>query len=142
MNDQAQTQTPLDDGTALDSLQELAVLYKSIEDVLTDDIITRVGATVGEGLVLLDRLTRNEGLMRLMHALGRPENQFLLMGLADALTETSRQLADSEPAKGGIGGALRTVREPGTEEGLRILAVLGKNLSKSVREREQRRRGA
>ena len=103
MNDQAQTRTPLDESTALDSLQELAVLYKSIEDVLTDDIITRVGATVGEGLVLLDRLTRNEGLMRLMHALGRPENQFLLMGLADALTETSRQLADSEPAKGGIG---------------------------------------
>ena len=142
MNDQAQTQTPLDAGTALDSLQELAVLYKSIEDVLTDDIITRVGATVGEGLVLLDRLTRNEGLMRLLHALGRPENQFLLMGLADALTETSRELANSEPAKGGVGGALRMVREPGTEEGLRMLAALGKNLSKNVREREQRRRSA
>ncbi len=117
-------------------------MYKSIEDVLTDDIVTRVGATMGEGLVLLDRLTRNEGLMRLLHALGRPENQFLLMGLADALTETSRELVDSEPAKGGIGATLRLAREPGTQEGLRMLALLGRNLSKNVRERERRRRGA
>lgn len=139
MNDQAQTQTPLQDSTALDSLQELAVLYKSIEDVLSDDIVTRIGATAAEGMALLDRLTRNEGLMRLLHALGRPENQFLLMGLADALTATSRALATEPPARGGIGSTLRLVRDPGTQEGLRLLALLSSHLSESVRERERRR---
>lgn len=119
---------------SLDSLMELATLVAAAQDALTDDMITRLSSVFSEGITLLDRLTRNEGLVRLLQVLDQPENQALLVGLSDALTLTSRDMAAAAPAKGGLFGMMKLASEPGTQEGLRMLSLLGQHLSESMRE--------
>ncbi|GMR08560.1 MAG: hypothetical protein BMS9Abin26_1565 [Gammaproteobacteria bacterium] len=136
-----QTKTSTDavfNSSDLDRLAELASLVAAAQDALTDDMVSRLAAAMSEGLTLLDRLTRNEGLVRLLQVLDHPENQTLLLGLSDALTATSRDIAAAAPAKGGIVGMLQLAREPGTQEGLRMLSLLGKHLSESMREMHHR----
>lgn len=122
----------------LEQLSELATLVLSARDALSDDIVTRLAGAFSEGITLLDRLTRNEGLMRLLQVLDRPESQHLLTSLADALGQMSRELATAPPAKGGIGGLLKLAREPGTQEGLRALSLLGQYWNDSLRELHRR----
>ena len=70
----------------LEELSELAKLVASARDAMSDEMVTRLARAVSEGVTLLDRLTRNEGLMRLLQVLDRPESQHLLVGLARALS--------------------------------------------------------
>ncbi|MES9847550.1 MAG: hypothetical protein ABW145_04080 [Candidatus Thiodiazotropha sp.] len=118
----------------LEQLSELATLVLSARDALSDDIVSRVASALSEGITLLDRLTRNEGLMRLLQVLDKPETQHLLLGLSTALSQMSREIAISPPAKGGLGGGVKLAMEPGTQEGLRSLSLLGKYWSDSMRE--------
>ncbi|PVV27687.1 MAG: hypothetical protein B6D79_01115, partial [gamma proteobacterium symbiont of Ctena orbiculata] len=93
-----QTATPVDrDELAheLEQLSELATLVLSARDALSDDIVSRVASALSEGITLLDRLTRNEGLMRLLQVLDTPESQHLLHGLSTALSKMSRDIATS-----------------------------------------------
>ena len=126
------------DRAAVDSLVEMINLLASAKDAMSDEIVTRLARTASEGITLLDRLTRNEGLMRLLQVLDRPESQYLLISLADALAKMSRELAAAPPAKGGILGLLRLAREPGTQEGVRALSLLGKYWNDSLRELHRR----
>ena len=48
----------------LEQLSELATLVTSARDAMSDEIVSRVASALSEGITLLDRLTRNEGLMR------------------------------------------------------------------------------
>ncbi|PUB91517.1 MAG: hypothetical protein DBP01_01925 [gamma proteobacterium symbiont of Ctena orbiculata] len=118
----------------MEQLSELATLVLSARDALSDDIVSRVASALSEGITLLDRLTRNEGLMRLLQVLDKPETQHLLLGLSTALSQMSREIAISPPAKGGLGGVVKLAMEPGTQEGLRSLSLLGKYWSDSMRE--------
>ena len=139
-----QTEKPRSDGGSgpndidpdIQGLSELASLVTAAQDALSDEMVSRMASAFSEGITLLDRVTRNDGLMRLVHVLDRPENQALLLGLADALSATSRELASSKPSKGGVGGMLKLARDPGTEEGLRMLSLFGKHLSESMRARK------
>ena len=136
-----QTETSLEsmiNSDNLEGLTELATLVAAAKDALTDDMVTRLAGVFSEGITLLDRLTRNEGLVRLLQVLDHPENQALLVGLSDALTLTSRDMASAAPAKGGLIGIMKLAREPGTQEGLRVLSLLGQNLSESMHELHRR----
>ena len=141
-----QTETPLnatagardDIARDLEQLSELATLVTSARDAMSDEIVTRLASALSEGITLLDRLTRNEGLMRLLQVLDRPESQHLLLSLSEALGAMSRDIATAPPAKGGIAGLLRLAREPGTQEGLRSLSLLGQYWSESLRELHRR----
>jgi len=123
---------------AVHDLVEMINLLASARDALSDAMVTRLARTVSEGVALLDRLTRNEGFMRLLQVLDRPENQYHLISLSEALSRISRELATAPPAKGGIAGILRLACEPGTQEGLRSLSLLGKYWSESLRELHRR----
>ena len=129
---------PMLDQAAINSLVEMINLLASAKDAMSDEIVTRLARTASEGMTLLDRLTRNEGLMRLLQVLDRPESQYLLISLADALAKMSRELAAAPPAKGGILGLLQLAREPGTQEGVRALSLLGKYWNDSLRELHRR----
>jgi hypothetical protein len=118
----------------LEKLSELATLVTSARDALSDDIVSRVASALSEGITLLDRLTRNEGLMRLLQVLDKPESQHLLIGLSEALGQMSREISMSPPASGGLVGLLKLAREPGTQEGLRSVSLLGKYWSESMRD--------
>jgi hypothetical protein len=122
----------------LQRLSEFASIVAATQDALTDDMISRLASAFSEGMVLLDRVTRNDGLIRLLQVLDHPENQALLMGLSDALTKTSRDISIAPPAKGGLGGLLKMVSEPSTQEGLRIMSIIGEHLSESMRELHRR----
>lgn len=117
----------------LSKLVEMGQLVMAAQDALADPIVSRLAGTLNEGMALVDRITRNKALMGLLQELERPESQALLKGLSAALRETGRALSASEKAKGGLGALVRVAREPGAEEGLRILALVGEHLSANVR---------
>ena len=129
---------PALDEATINSLVETINFVASAKDAMSDEIVARLAGTFSEGMTLLDRLTRNEGLMRLLQVLDRPEVQHLLMSFGDALAAMSRDLANAPPAKGGIGGLLKVASDPGTQEGLRSLSLLGKYWSDSLRELHRR----
>ncbi|MCB1526554.1 MAG: hypothetical protein KDJ45_02485 [Hyphomicrobiaceae bacterium] len=129
-------QIELDDASAnsLSDLTELASIVSAARDALSDDMVTRLSSALSEGMILLDRLTRNQGVMRLLQVLDKPESQKLLLSFADALSSMSRELASTEPSKGGLGGVLKLASDPGTQEGLRSLSTLGKYWSANLRD--------
>jgi hypothetical protein len=122
----------------LQRLVEFAQLVTAARDAMSDDIVTRLSGAFSEGITLLDRLTRNEGLMSLLQVLDRQESQNFLVALSKAIHESSQEIASTPPAIGGIGCTLRVVRDPGTLEGLRLLSLIGKHLSDSLREQHHR----
>lgn len=136
-NETAEVPPMLNEAAARD-LVELVNLLASARDAMSDAMVVRLVRAVSEGITLLDRLTRNEGFMRLLQVLDRPENQYHLISLSDALNRISRDLAIAPPAKGGIAGLLRLAREPGTQEGLRSLSLLGKYWGEGLRELHRR----
>lgn len=118
----------------LERIAELASLVAAAQDALNDDMVSRLASAFSEGITLLDRLTRNEGLMRLLQILDTPEMQHLLVSLSHGLTKMSREFATTPPTKGGLVCMLRLARDPGTQEGLRSLSLLGKYMDESMRE--------
>ncbi len=125
--------TTTGDNTDIERLSELALLVKAAQDALSDEMITRLSSTFSEGIALLDRLTRNEGLMYLLRELDRPENQHFLISLSDTFTAMSQSIAATPVAKGGITGAYQLICEPNTQEGLRLISLIGKHLSGNMR---------
>ena len=118
---------------SLEGLAEIGTVIAAAKDAVNDDMVARMASAISEGITLLDRLTRNQALVRLLQNLDRPENQALLRSLSEALSKTSREMSTSAPAKGGLGNLLRQLNDPGTQEGLRMLAILGKHLGEGIR---------
>lgn len=135
-----QTETPPDVMASedLQRLVEVAQLITAARDAMSDEIVSRLAGAFSEGMTLLDRLTRNEGLMRLLQLLDRQESQNFLIALSDAIHESSQEISAAPPAAGGLGCAMRVARDPGTLEGLRLLSLIGKHLSHSLREQHHR----
>jgi hypothetical protein len=121
----------------LERLAEFAQLMTAARDALSDDIISRLAGAMSEGLNLLDRLTRNEGLMRLLQVLDRQESQQVLLAMSDAIHMTSRDIVGNAPAVGGLACLFRIARDPRTQEGLRLLSVFGNHLSHGLREQHR-----
>ena len=63
------------DEASINSLVEMINLLGSARDAMSDEMVARLAGTFSEGIALVDRLTRNKGLMRLLQAIERPENQ-------------------------------------------------------------------
>lgn len=122
----------------LQRLIEFAQLVTSAQDALTDDMVNRLASTLSEGISLLDRLTRNDGLTHLLREIDRPENQRFIICMSNAFTHASRELAAAPPLGGGLGGLLKLMSDPGVQEGLRLLAFVGARMSTSLREVHRR----
>lgn len=133
------TETRLDAMTTedLQRLVEFAQLVTAARDAMSDEIVHRLAGAFSEGMTLLDRLTRNEGLMSLLKVLDRQESQNFLIALSRAIHESSQEISAAPPAVGGIGCAFRVIRDPGTLEGLRLMSLIGKHLSDSLREQHR-----
>ncbi|MGD2118656.1 MAG: hypothetical protein PVG66_09865 [Chromatiales bacterium] len=132
-----ETESPEIGQVDLERLVEVAQLITAARDAMSDEIVTRIAGTVSESMILLDRLTRNEGLMRLLKMLDHPDVQSWLIALSDSLHVASKEVAQHPPAKGGIACLTRVMLEPGTQEGLRFVAALGKHISHSLREQHR-----
>ncbi|AOU99352.1 hypothetical protein BI364_16710 [Acidihalobacter yilgarnensis] len=116
------------DNGDLERITHLARLLGSAEDALTDDMIGRLAGLAGDGLALLDRITRSDGIPRLLGLIERVEVQDALAALLEALA-TSRS-EQREPTSGGLGEMLRLARDPQTHEALRFMVNLTGHLNK------------
>ena len=138
MTTQNETPTPNFSEGDLQRLVEFAQLVTSAQDAMNDDIVNRLASTMSEGMNMLDRLTRNQGLLHMLREMDRPENQCFLICLSNAMTEASRDLATTPPTGGGIGGLIKLMSDPGVQEGLRLMAVVASRMSAGLRELHRR----
>ena len=126
-------ETPTSSGQPQDlaKLIELAAAISAAQDAMTDDIVTRLASAMGEGMILMDRLTRNQGLMSLLQALNQPAVQDNLERLAEALRSGSvkETVGARTPKTGGYGGLLRMARDPDVQDAIYMLARVGKGMN-------------
>jgi uncharacterized protein YjgD (DUF1641 family) len=118
----------------LKRIAELASLYAAAQDALTDDMVSRLASAMREGITLLDRMTRNEGLMNLLKVLDHPDVQCHLNSLANSMHDITRDIATAPPSNGGLTGIMKLAMEPGTQEGVRALSIVGKYWGEGLRE--------
>ena len=109
----------------LDTLVELSSAISSAQDAMTDDIVTRLAAAIGEGMILMDRLTRNEGLMSLMQALNEPAMQEMLERLGSALGSSADDKENQDVRRvGGYSGLIRMLKDPDVQSAIYQMAGL------------------
>jgi uncharacterized protein YjgD (DUF1641 family) len=130
----------------LNRLARLARVYASAEDALTDEMVGRMTDTVGQGLSLLDQVNR-AGLERAIPAIAELVNSgaleriaTLLPQLVDRLTTVQDVLQsidaaaaasrEAPPTGGGLGGLWHMMRDPETQDTLRFLLSIGKQMRK------------
>ena len=128
----------------LDRLVQLARVYGSAQDSLTDEMVSRLSETVAEGLSLLDRLSRG-GAGRMVELLAHLESTGaleqvaetvprllarteLLEGMLAAFDQAAADTAKGPRAAGGLGGLWGMMRDPDNQDALRFLINLGKAL--------------
>jgi uncharacterized protein YjgD (DUF1641 family) len=123
--------TQLVENGDLDRLVGIARLIAAMEDSLSDDIVNRL-SVVATGLAsLVDKLSRADGFLRLIDTFAREDVQSTLIDLANtagALSAARAEAAQLPPAKGGLRGLAHLARDPGTQEALRFMALVGRHL--------------
>ena len=128
----------------LERLVQLARVYGSAEDALSDEMIGRLAETMAEGLSLMDRLSRG-GVLRLVAMMERMQASGALERIAVTLPKLMERLehvehvlgsleaavAEAErmpPTQGGIGGLWQIARDAETQRGMQLLQTFSKNL--------------
>ncbi len=130
----------------LERLAQLARVYSSAQDALTDEMVGRLAETVGEGLSLLDRLNRG-GAIRLVEMLEKLESSGALERIAITLPRLLERLemvsgmfvcleeaankSKEQPVSGGIGSLWRIMKDEETVRSLQFLL----NVSKQMQEK-------
>jgi len=130
----------------LHRLVKLARVYGSAEDALTDEMVGRLTETVGNGLSLLDRASRG-GAEHVVKMLEDLQESGALERIATMLPQLAERLATVQqvlqsidaaaaasrataPSAGGIGGLWHLMRDPESQETLRFMLAVGKQLRK------------
>ena len=127
----------------LERLAQLARVYSSAQDALTDEMVGRLAETVGEGLSLLDRFNRG-GAGRLVEMLAQMQATGALERIANTLPNVLERLdmvsglfscleeaateSRSKPATGGIGSLWRIMTDPDTVRSLQFLLSMSKQM--------------
>ncbi len=112
----------------LDRIVRLARVVGSMEDAVNDEMISRLAGVFGEGLCLLDRLTRNGGLSRLLDLVLREEVQTAVVRLAEAVVAASQEVDARPRPRGGALGLWKIMSQPENQEALQFLGLFGKHL--------------
>jgi uncharacterized protein YjgD (DUF1641 family) len=112
----------------LDRLADVARLVAAVEDSFNEDMVGRVAAMLNGLATLADKVARNDGLVKLVDLLGREDVQAALPKLVDALSKATTESAAQPPASKGIGALWQLATDPGTQEALRLVALMGKHL--------------
>jgi hypothetical protein len=135
----------------LERLVQLARLYGSMQDAMTEEMVGRLSETVTAGLTLLDRFNRG-GADRLLQILERLDASGSLDRaarvmplLADRLEMLERMLhcveaatheSDKEPPeRGGIGGLWSMMKDPENQRSLRFLMILARQMRETCVQR-------
>ena len=122
--------TQLVENGDLDRVINLARFVAAIEDSLSDDIVNRLSLVATEFASLVDKLARNEGFMKLIDILGREETQCALVDVAEAACTVKTEVAALPAPKGGLGGLWQLAKDPGTQDALRFISLVSRQLRK------------
>ena len=122
--------TQLVENGDLDRLISLARLVAAVEDSLSDDIVNRLALVATEMASLVDKLARNDGFMKLIDILGREDVQCALVDVTEAACAARTEAAALPAPKGGFGGLWQLAKDPGTQDALRFLALVSRQLRK------------
>ena len=134
----------------LERLAQLARVYGSAQDVLTDEMVGRLAETVGEGMSMLDRLNRG-GAIRLVEMLEHLESTGTLMRVATGLPmlverldmmagmfkcfeEAAAKVAAQTPTSG-VGGAWQLMTDAGNQQTLRFMMEVGQKMQQNCMKR-------
>ena len=134
----------------LERLAQLARVYGSAQDVLTDEMVGRLAETVGEGMSLLDRLNRG-GAVRLVEMLEHLESTGALMRIATGLPllverldmvagmfkciEEAAAKTAQQPATGGLGGAWGLMTDARNQQTIRFMLEIGQRMQENCAKR-------
>jgi len=116
----------------LERLLGVARVVAAMEDSLSEDIIVRMANTLTGLVTVGDKLSRNDGLLKLVDLLGRDDVNNALLGLAEAISAAKADQATLPPSAGGLAGAWKLVTDPGAQEAFRAVALIGKHLRDST----------
>jgi uncharacterized protein YjgD (DUF1641 family) len=130
----------------LDRMIKLVRVYSSAEDALSDEMVGRLTDTIGNGLSLLDRFSRGgaEHVVKMLEGLqtsgALERTATMLPQLADRLATVQEVLMSVDaaakesraaaPTSGGVSGLWHMMRDPETQDTLRFLLAVGKQLRK------------
>ena len=112
----------------LDRIVHLVRLFGAAEDSVNDEMISRMAGVATNTLCLIEQLTRNDALGRILTFFLRPEVQNVLVRFGEALLEASTEYEQTPPPKGGLGGWWQILRDPGNQQAMQFLGVFGKHL--------------
>jgi uncharacterized protein YjgD (DUF1641 family) len=118
------------DNGDLERVVGLARLIGAMEDSLSDDIVNRLSLIITGLAALVDKMARNDGFLRLVDILGEEEVQNTLVDMIGAAAAARTEAGSLPPAKGGFGGTWKMVSEPDTQDALRFLVLMIKQLKK------------
>lgn len=132
----------------VDRLVQLARVYSSAQDALTEEMVSRLAETAGNWILMLDRFSRG-GAGRLVEMLEKLEGSGALERIARILPEIAERLelvngmlksvegaavasAKAPRSSGGIGPIWHLMTDPESQETLRFLLSVGKQLRQST----------
>ena len=106
----------------------LGRLVAAAEDSLSDDMVSRLTTVISEGLSVLDRLTRNGALDRVLQLLLQPAVQDVLVRFGEALANANQEFDSLPHPKGGLSGLWKIGTDPGNQEAIQFMGLFGKHL--------------
>lgn len=112
----------------LQRVLSLSRLVAAAEDSLSDDMVSRLTLVISEGLSVLDRLTRNGALERVLTVLLNPDVQDVLVRFGEALANANKEFNTLPHPKGGLGGLWKIGTDPGNQEAIQFMGLFGKHL--------------
>ncbi len=120
--------TELVEAGDLDRIVRLVRLFGAAEDSVNDEMISRMAGVATNALCLIEQLTRNDALGRILTFFLRPEVQNVLVRFGEALLAASTEYEQMPPPKGGLGGWWQLLRSPGNQQAMQFLGVFGRHL--------------
>lgn len=106
----------------------LSRVIAAAEDSLSDDMVSRLTLVISEGLSVLDQLTRNGSLERILQVFLRPEVQDVFVRFGEALAKANQEFDSMPHPKGGLGGLWKIGTDPGNQEAIQFMGLFGKHL--------------
>ncbi len=120
--------TELVEAGDLDRIVRLVRLFGAAEDSINDEMISRMAGVATNALCLIEQLTRNDALGRILTFFLRPEVQNVLVRFGEALLAASTEYEQMPPPQGGLGGWWQLLRSPGNQQAMQFLGVFGRHL--------------
>lgn len=128
----------------LERISQLARVYSSAQDALTDEMVGRMAETLGSGLLLLDRLNRGGadsvvGMLESLNASGALqrlsatlpqllERLTMVQQLLQAVDDASAASRAAQPPRAGLRSLVRLLGNQESQQTIRFLLDVGKKL--------------